>query len=62
VPRTAQRANAGWLLVLDTAVGWVEEGPVVEGGGQVLVQERSLVVMKRWANGTSEDEEPVGGG
>jgi isoamylase len=45
------RTSAGWRTILDTATGWLDDGPVIEGGGKLHVTDRSLVVLTRTGNG-----------
>jgi glycogen operon protein len=56
LPRTVNRARGGWKVLLDTASGWLDDGPVVDGGARLVVSDRSLVVLKRSLNGVEGSE------
>ncbi len=51
LPRIALKSGAKWQILLDTATGWLDDGPVYDGGATVTVCDRATVLLKRVVNG-----------
>ena len=51
LPRIALKSGAKWQILLDTATGWLDDGPVYDGGATVSVCDRATVLLKRVVNG-----------
>ena len=47
LPRVARSAAARWQVVLDTATGWDDKSTTYDGGAQLVVADRAMVVLKR---------------
>ena len=47
LPRVARSAAAKWQVVLDTSTGWDDKNTTYDGGAQLVVADRAMVVLKR---------------
>ena len=42
-----KRWGQGWLTVLDTARGWIDDAPLLQAGARLKAAARSIVLLQR---------------